>query len=512
MDRNIGKSKALIINTIASIVTFAVGLGIAFFFTPYLTDTVGEEAYGFVGLGNNIINYITIITIALNSVAGRFITIQYHQGKKKEASEYFTSVLVANLAMIPAILVVALPLICNVEKLIHVSPELVSSVKVLFVFILCNFIITLISTVYSVATFITNRLYLSSIANIVSSLMRVFLLCALFGFLPPNVSYVGLATCIATFVSLVMNMYYTRLLVPDIKFRRCYAHWERVKELISAGAWNSVSKLSQVLSDGLDLIITNLWISPYFMGELSIAQQMPTYISTLLNLLINLFNPNLTEYYAKDDKEALVGELKVSMKFSAFFANIIFCVIAVFGRYFVQLWVPNQDVDLIYTLLVIIMMSLLVSGVTTSLNNVFLVTNKLKTNSIFWLIISFANVAIVFILLNATNLGIYAVAGVSRVTGILGNLIFVPLCACKCLKIRWSTFYPIIFRYIGTTGIMTVVFLGIKMVYNLPINWMTFVLVCVIAGCAGCVINFMVLFDKKERILMITKLKGLIHR
>lgn len=69
-----------------------------------------------------------------------------------------------------------------------------------------------------------------------------------------------------------------------------------------------------------------------------------------------------------------------------------------------QLWVPNQDVNLIYSLLVVIMMSLLVSGVTTSLNNVFLVTNRLKVNSIFWLIISFTNVLLVFIFLNTTSL------------------------------------------------------------------------------------------------------------
>ena len=139
-------------------------------------------------------------------------------------------------------------------------------------------------------------------------------------------------------------------------------------------------------------------------------------------------------YYAKDDTEAVVKELKLSMKFSSFFVNIIFCVLVVFGKYFVQLWVPNQDVNLIYSLLVVIMMSLMVSGVTTSLNNVFLITNRLKVNSIFWLIISFTNVLLVFIYLNTTSLGIYAVAGVSKVTGILGNLIFVPLYACKCLK------------------------------------------------------------------------------
>ncbi len=178
----------------------------------------------------------------------------------------------------------------------------------------------------------------------------------------------------------------------DIRLKKCYVHWIKVKELISAGMWNSISRLSQVLSDGLDLVITNIWISAYLMGELSIAQQIPTYISTLTNTLINLFSPNLTMYYAKDDTEAVVKELKLSMKFSSFFVNIIFCILVIFGKYFMQTMGAESDVNLIYSLLVVIMMSLLVSGVTTSLNNVFLVTNRLKVNSIFWLIISFTNV------------------------------------------------------------------------------------------------------------------------
>lgn len=175
-------------------------------------------------------------------------------------------------------------------------------------------------------------------------------MCLLFGMLPPNVAYIGIVTCICTFVGLVMNMYYTRLLVPDIRLKMCYVHWIKVKELISAGIWNSISRLSQVLSDGLDLVITIIWISAYLMGELSIAQQIPTYISTLTNTLINLFSPNLTMYYAKDDTEAVVKELKLSMKFSSFFVNIIFLCTCCFGKYFVQLWVQTGcEPDLLIT-------------------------------------------------------------------------------------------------------------------------------------------------------------------
>ena len=93
-------------------------------------------------------------------------------------------------------------------------------------------------------------------------------------------------------------------------------------------------------------------------------------------------------------------------------------------------------------------------------------------------------------------------------TGILGNLIFVPLYACKCLKIKWNTFYPIIFRYIGTTVIMMAVFFGIRTLYVLPINWLTFFAVCVIAGIAGCIVNFFLLLNHMERDIMVNKIRA----
>ena len=510
--KEMGKSKALIVNMLASILTFLVSLGISFFFTPYLTDTVGEEAYGFVSLANNFINYITIITVALNSVAGRFITIEYHKGNKEESSKYFTSVLAANVIMAVAILVIAIPVVLHLEKVINISPELVVSVKYLFGFILTNFIITIVGTVFTVATFITNTLYLSSIANIITALLRVLVLCVLYGTLPANVAYIGLATCICTLVGLIINLYYTKKLIPDIKVKKNYISGAKVKELFGAGIWNSITKLAQVLSDGLDLLITNLWISPYLMGVLSISQQIPMYMGTLVSLVTNLFNPNATMYYAKDDKDAVVRELKTSMKLCSFFSNIIFCGVLVYGRTFYQLWVPNQDYELVYSLAVVIMISVVVSGVTTSLNNVFLITNKLKVNSLFWMGISVLNVILVFILLNTTTLGIYAVAGVSKVTGAIANLTFIPLYASKCLKIKWHTFYPLIFRYVGTTVLMAAAFVGVGKIVQLPMNWLSFLVVCVIAGILGVIINCCVLLDSYERGILVNKIRGKIWK
>ena len=48
MPKSAGKQMS--INIIASIVSFAVTVGINFFLTPYLVKEVGSDAYGFIGL------------------------------------------------------------------------------------------------------------------------------------------------------------------------------------------------------------------------------------------------------------------------------------------------------------------------------------------------------------------------------------------------------------------------------------------------------------------------------
>ena len=52
---------------------FVVNYLIQLILTPYITSTVGTEAYGFIALAKNFAQYAAIITAALNSFAARYI-------------------------------------------------------------------------------------------------------------------------------------------------------------------------------------------------------------------------------------------------------------------------------------------------------------------------------------------------------------------------------------------------------------------------------------------------------
>lgn len=182
------EKKQLTINMAVNLCYMFFNYAITFSLTSYIVSNIGGEAYGFIGLCNNIINYATLVTVALNSVAGRFITIEVHRDNMKKANEYYTSTLVANLALSCILLLIFAVVTLHLNNILNIPYELLSDIKSLFMLSAINLIVSILTTVFTVSTFITNKLYLSSIANLIGVMMRALVLLILFILLPANIA------------------------------------------------------------------------------------------------------------------------------------------------------------------------------------------------------------------------------------------------------------------------------------------------------------------------------------
>lgn len=494
------EKKSISINLIASIVVLIVNLGINFFLTPYVTGRLGTEAYGFASLASNFVNYATLLTIALNSMSGRFISIAIHKGKEKEADEYFSSVFWSNVLIIAILIIPSVFLIAKLENVVNIPSNIVYDVKVLFSLIFMNFFFGILNSTYQVATFATNKLYIQSINNLVGNIIKVTILLTAFMFFVPHVFYIGLASLITTLYIFLMNIYYKKKLLPSLKNDLHFCSFKKIKEVTLAGIWNTVTKLAQILTDGLDLIICNIFIDSLAMGQLAIAKTLGSTLGTLIGTVSAVFQPEFIISYAKEKGEELIKKLTVSMKITAIFANIPFCFLIVFGRAFYNLWMPNQDVELLYVLTLLTVQGVIVSGIINPMYSIYTVTNKIKADALCRIVLGFTSVILVFVLLKFTNLGIYAVAGVSTLLGTTFNFFFVPTyVARKCLNVKWNTFYPTIFRYMFTVAIMVLIFYFGSLFIEIS-SWYTMFATIFCAGIIGLGINFILLFNKEEQI------------
>lgn len=81
--------RATLINIFAALITLGVQMFISFWLSPFVVGKLGEEAYGFINLANNFVSYASLVSVAINSMACRYISVEYNSGNKEKAKSYF---------------------------------------------------------------------------------------------------------------------------------------------------------------------------------------------------------------------------------------------------------------------------------------------------------------------------------------------------------------------------------------------------------------------------------------
>ena len=130
-----------IITIIANLISFGIQMFISLFITPIILEKIGTEAYGFIGLANDFIVYLSLITTIINSVSARFITLSWCEKKKEKAEKYFNSVIVMNIILIMLFIIIGCIYIPNITFFSNVPSNIVSDVKYTFLFTLISYIV-----------------------------------------------------------------------------------------------------------------------------------------------------------------------------------------------------------------------------------------------------------------------------------------------------------------------------------------------------------------------------------
>lgn len=495
------KNRQLAINMISSFVAFVTNLGINFFLTPFVVKRLGIEAYGFLRLSSDIIGYTTIITIALNSMAGRFITIKYQEGKVDEANKYFSSVFFSNVVLSVVVTLVLLIFLFNLESFFDIPQHLIIDVKALFSLSVLTTIIALLTNVFGVATFIKNRLELSSIRQIIGNFLRAALIILLFGCFPAHLWYFGISGVIITLFVSITDFKFCKYLTPEFRLSHHNYDWSKVKELLKSGVWNMINRLGGIMGQGFDMVIANVCISATAMGVFSITKSIPVLLLGFFGMIAGVFAPLFTQLWAQHKKEELLSELLKSIRICGFFANIPLTCLLVFGDSFYRLWLPDQDAWKLQLLTIIGSVNFIISMPLEPLWNIFTITNKLKYSTLTLLslnVLIFATVILSMVFVNSLDYRLLILAGASTFWNCLKNIFFLPIYGAYCMGFNKYVFYRPLIRSVLSFVISASICLILR--YLLHVNsWGDLFLVGLITILICGFSNSLVILQKSDR-------------
>ena len=263
--------RVIALNMFWSLLSLCIDYLMNFLITPYVTNNIGVEAYGFVALANTFISYVDILAVGLNAFAGRFIAMAYYQKKLEKANRYFSSTILADLILACVLLAGGTVAIVRLDRMLQIPQELTADVKLLFFIVLMRYLLTLLRTAFDAAAFISERIDLAEKLQSAASLLQAGLLLALCLLLQPHVWYVGLAAAVGALLLLAGNLRLCHKLTPELQFHVKDFSPHAVWEVLSTGSWTALNNLGNLLNSGLDLLITNLMLNATVMGQISVC-------------------------------------------------------------------------------------------------------------------------------------------------------------------------------------------------------------------------------------------------
>lgn len=501
--------KRTFINIACSILVLATNMAINLVLSPIIVSSIGVEANGFVTLANNCVTYAQLITTALNGMAARFITIEYVRGDIKKANLYYNSIFWGNLALVIILLIPATFCIVRLEFLFDVPPDILWDVKLLFAFIFANFLVTTALPKWECGPFAVNRLDRSYVPQAISTVIRCVVLFAMFAILSPHVWYVGFAASVMTIVILITNAYNARTLTPELKIEigkeGRFFSLDALKDLFFSGIWNSIQSIGSIFSTGLDILITNMFIGATAMGVISLSKTLPSLMQQLSMSICNALAPEMTIDWAKGDHNHLMRNVERAMKMTACIMTVPLVGIIAFGDRFYKLWVPSQDAQLLWVLSVLGLFGYVFTSGVQILYNVFAALNRVRVNALAVFISGLVSVVVTLLLIQTTNWGMFAVAGVSSTVNLIRNLCFMLPVTAKYLGCKWYSFYPQVLRSIFC--VMVLLTIGLMVKAAIPNGgWVFFLLSVCIYALLGFVFNVYFLLSKYERMIIVKKI------
>lgn len=505
-------NKRLIINLSSNVVAFTTNIIIAFILTPYLVTSIGKAEYSFYPISNNIVGYVSLATIALNSMLSRFVTLELSRGNPNLASNYLNTALFSNIGLIFFLVLPMAFITFKLEWFLVIPADIVVSIKMLFVLVFTSLLLSLLNATFSVACFARNRMDIYAAVSLGKGLLKLSSYGLLFYLFKPTIIIIGCVAIISSLYDLFFNFYIYKKLLPDIEISWQNFKPPLLKILISSGFWNVINSLGMTLLLGTSLIMTNRFLGYNEAGDLSLALILPTFISGVISMLVTVLLPRLTIEYSKNDN-SFINEVLNSQKILSLISTTPLVVLVIFANDFFKIWIPTNYTVLLCYLSSILLVPLFVHSNMWTLYSVNIVMNQLKIPSLIFVFSGLFSVALILFGFSNFSANIFYIPVVTSSIGFIYYLFFIPLFTSRKLKVNPIVLYKnIIKSFIYVVSYISLLFFIREYIYFDIKSWFDLIFYSFILSVIGYIFHGVIILSNKEKKLFLNKFFFLIRR
>ncbi len=426
-------------NLIGNGLTFVTTAAVGVWLVPYLRGRLGVAGYGLIPLALGVISYIAILVQSLARSIGRFLTIDLQRRDDASAVRTFNT----SFRLLLLVCLVHIPFLglCAwlAVRYLDIPADLVADAFRLFLLTFASFFTSVFSAVYYTTLDAHNRLDLKRLIEVSRLLVRAGLIVALFSWLGPSLTRVGIASLAASVVELLLSMFFCRRITPQLVVVRGVYDPERGRELFGLGKWIIIHSAGFMLLMKVDLVIVNLIGGAVASGDYAPCLLVNEVLRSVAGVMSGVIWPVIMLTYARAQWERLGRVLHLSVRGLGAVIAIPVGIACGMAVPFLSLWI-GETYTVHSGLFVILLFHLPLNLAVLPLYTVHTAYNRVKVPALYICVVAVFHVALAWLLAHSRLGVMFGVAAASVVTWTLKDAVFVTLYATHVMRRPWYSY------------------------------------------------------------------------
>jgi O-antigen/teichoic acid export membrane protein len=260
--RPLASRRTLAINTVSSVATRVLQLTVLVWVNQYLLRHIAPAEYALLPLVMSLLVFGELFRALFAGALGRYIVEADARGDDDGVTRIVSSMLpaLAGAAALLALLTVAA--IWKIDVLLALEPDQIGNARLMLGLLMGSLCLDLITAPYGQGLYARQRFVLLNGIELAGEVLRASLVFGLLLGLYPSVIWLTIGSTAAGLATLAARIWFTRRLMPAIRWQSGLFCRHTARRLLGFGAWTSVQGLTNLISTTAPALILNRAAAP----------------------------------------------------------------------------------------------------------------------------------------------------------------------------------------------------------------------------------------------------------
>lgn len=419
--------RLVLINSVSSLAARLINVGVLVWLNQYLLSEISPEEYALYPVVMSVIIFVPLATSVLTSGVARYCVEAKAQSDNERVTAIVSTIMPLLLAVSSLLLILGAIFTWQIDAVLKIPADRLMDAQLMMGLLVVSLVVRLPLIPLSAGFFITQKMVLANMIRVASEFFRIAVLFALLFGVSTRVIWVVVAAVAADCLRGAVTQYWSRKLVPELRFRVRAIRWKLARELVSFGAWRFLSQLAERLRSHADVLILNQLATPvdvasYHVGSLPRRQIGDTVTQGAMSLVAPM-----TAMHASQNTGALRNVYLRGGRIALWLSLLIAVPGIIFSREIIALYLRDR-----YPQAGVVMALLLAAFVVgyghMMLPRLITATANVKAFALRTIVIQICNLALTLYLVGGLKMGAVGSAlSTLMTTSILQPLIVWPL-------------------------------------------------------------------------------------